>query len=211
MQTTATKSSRLPGKIQVELVRRRTAGDSTTLRVRDFADGMTSDVMEQRIGRTGGRVSGLEQGLSVRGTNSRGAKDIAALGTVTFESIAGDDLLHTCRISPYFDFTLFEPAKITSKDRKRLGINEGTGTLVTLELNPSKRIPAANNLLKKFGQLVALRDILNDSRRQVTLKEGGKALIQIEAPVLGGKDQLKKTFEVPKYPGARAQADNTAN
>ena len=196
---------KIPGKIEVELVRRRTEGDSTTLRVRDFADGMTSDVMDQRLGRTGGRVSGLEQGLSVRGTNSRGAKDIAALGTVTFESIASDGRLHTCRISPYFDFTLFESVEIASKDRKRLGINEGTGTLVTLELNRSKRIPKADNLRKKFGQLVALRDILNDSRRQVTLKEGGKAPVRIEAPVLGGKDRLKESFEVPRYPGARAK------
>ena len=196
---------KIAGKIEVELVRRRTTGDSTILRVRDFADGMTSDVMEQRIGRTGGRVSGLEQGLSVRGTNSRGAKDIAALGTVTFESIASDGRLHMCRISPYFDFTLFEPVEITSKDRKRLGINEGTGTIVTLELNPSKRIPKADNLRKKFGQLVALRDILHDSRRQVTLREGGKAPVQIEAPVLGGKDRVKESFEVPGYPGARAK------
>ncbi len=194
-----------PGRVEIEIVRRRTAGDPTTLRVRDFADGMTSDVMDQKIGRTGGRVSGLERGLPVRGTNSRGAKDIAALGTVTFESIAGDGQIHKCRITPYFDFELFESAEITSKVRIRLGIGEGTGTLVTLMLKPSQRIPSPDNLRKNLGRLVALRDILHDSRRQVSLKDGRKAAIRIKAPALGGKDRLKRSFDVPGFPGATAK------
>ena len=195
----------IPGQIEIEIVRHRTTEEPTMLHVRDFADGMTSDIMDQKIGRMGGRVSGLEKGLSVRGTNSRGAKDIAALGTVTFESIASDNRIHKCCITPYLDFKLFESAEITSKDRKRLGIKEGTGTLVTLELKPGEKIPRVKNLRKKFGQLVALRDILNDSHRQVSLKYGGKPPIRIEAPPLGGKDRLKESFEVPKYPGAKAK------
>ena len=194
-----------PGRVEIELVRRSAAGDPTTLRVRDFADGMTSDVMDQKIGRTGGRVSGLERGLPVRGTNSRGAKDIAALGTVTFESIAGDGQIHKCRITPYFDFELFESVEITSKVRIRLGIGEGTGTLVTLMLKPSQRIPSADNLRKNLGRLVALRDILHDSRRQVSLKDGRKAAVPVKAPALVGKDRLKRSFDVPGYPGATAK------
>ncbi len=78
-----------PGRIEIEIERRR--GDSKgTLRLRDFADGMTSEVMLKKLSRMGGRVSGLEKGLAVRGTNSRGAKDVAALGDVTFESIGSD-------------------------------------------------------------------------------------------------------------------------
>ncbi len=195
----------IPGRIEIELVRRRAAGEPTTLRVRDFADGMTSDVMEQKIGRTGGRVSGLELGLPVRGTNSRGAKDIAALGKVTFESIAHDDRIHKCSITQNFDFELFESAEIAARDRKRLGIMKGTGTLVTLKADSSRRIPNAKNLRKNLGQLVALRDILIDSRRQVYLKDSGKAPIRIEAPRLGGRDRLKESFAIPGYPGAKAK------
>ena len=44
---------------------------------------MTTDQMNRKLGRIGDRVSGLEAGHAVRGTNLRGAKDIAALGTVT--------------------------------------------------------------------------------------------------------------------------------
>ena len=195
----------IPGQIEIELVRRRVSGDSTTLRVRDFADGMTSDVMDHRIGRTGGRVSGLELGLAVRGTNSRGAKDIAALGTVTFQSIAGDGRLHKCSITPYFDFERFEPAEVTSRERKRLGIAKGTGTLVTLKLDPSRRIPNPIILRTNLGRLVALRDILTDSRREVFLKDDRKAPVRIAAPVLGGKDRVKVQFRVPGYPGANAK------
>ena len=132
----------IPGKIEIELIRRRAAGGSSTLRVRDFADGMSMEAMRQKIGRTGGRVSGMEQGLAVRGTNSRGAKDIAALGKVIFESIPGDGSVHACEVSEYFDFTLYKSTKVTKVERKRLGIPEGTGTVVTIELNASRRIPS---------------------------------------------------------------------
>ncbi len=74
---------RTEGRVEIELGRQGT-GQPSILRVRDFADGMTTDQMNRKLGRIGGRVSGLEEGQAVRGTNSRGAKDIAALGKVTF-------------------------------------------------------------------------------------------------------------------------------
>ena len=70
------------GCIEIEVQRQR-KGRATILRVRDFADGMTSSDMDQKLARIGGRVSGFES-VNVRGTNSRGAKDVAALGKVIF-------------------------------------------------------------------------------------------------------------------------------
>ena len=195
----------IPGQIELELVRRRAAGESSTLRVRDFADGMAMGVMSQKIGRTGGRVSGMEQGLAVRGTNSRGAKDIAALGKVTFESIPGDGRVHVCEVSEYFDFKLYKPTKVTRVERKRLGILEGTSTVVTIELNASRRIPSSANLKKNLRLLVPLRDILKDPGREITLKDGAKKRTVIEPPVLVGRDRLKEVFDVPGYAGARAK------
>ena len=195
----------IAGWIEIELVRRRVKGDPTTLYVRDFADGMTSSAMVQKIGRTGGRISGLERGLAVRGTNSRGAKDVAALGTVTFESIAVDGNLHKCRITPHFDFELFESAAPGPEDRRRLGIRSGTGTMVTLELNSRCRIPRADLLRRNLGRLVALRDILADARRQIILKDDRELSIRVAAPGLAGTVRHKKTFEVPGYPGATAK------
>ena len=61
--------------------------------------------MDEKLSWTGGRFSGLEEGFSVRGTNSRGAKDIAALGAVRFESIAQEDgRYHSSEISSSFRF-----------------------------------------------------------------------------------------------------------
>ena len=60
----------IPGLIEVEVERRRK--EPSIVRVRDFADGMSSDVMENKLAVMGGRVSGMESGQAVRGTNSRG-------------------------------------------------------------------------------------------------------------------------------------------
>ena len=64
------------GTIEIEVERKRKR-QPDRFRVRDFADGMTSEDMDAKISRRGGLVSGMENGRSVRGTNSRGAKDIA--------------------------------------------------------------------------------------------------------------------------------------
>ncbi|MDE2732243.1 MAG: hypothetical protein OXM02_03800 [Bacteroidota bacterium] len=193
------------GWIEIELIRRKAAGQPTTLRVRDYADGMTSEVMSQKIGRTGGRVSGLESGEAVRGTNSRGAKDIAALGSVVFESIASDGHLHSCRISEFFDFERYESVEVTPAERDRLGISHGTGTVVSITLNASRRIPSAANLRKNLGLLVPLRDILKDDRRHLKLNDGNRKSVAVKAPKLGGKERLKVSFDIPNYPGARAK------
>ena len=71
-------------RIEIEVERRR--AEPTLVRVRDFAQGLTRADMDKKIGEVGARVSGMESGQAVRGTNSRGAKDIQALGAVTFES-----------------------------------------------------------------------------------------------------------------------------
>ena len=66
------------GCIEIEVERRR-KGTLSIVRVRDFADGMTLDDMTKKLKRVGDRVSGMEKGKPVRGTNSRGAKDVAIL------------------------------------------------------------------------------------------------------------------------------------
>jgi len=195
----------ISGKIEIEISRGSAAGEPSTLRVRDFADGMSKEVMSQKIGHTGGRVSGMEHGLAVRGTNSRGAKDIAALGKVTFESIPGDGFVHTCEISEFFDFKLYQPTKITRPVRRRLGILQGTGTLITITLNPNRKIPSSDILKKNLRLLVPLRDIIGDPQREITFKDGTKRITVIEPALLSGRDQLKVSFDIPNYSGAKAK------
>lgn len=89
------------GKIEIEVQRQR-GGKGSILRVRDHADGMSSKTMAEKLQGYGQRVSGLDKGENVRGTNSRGAKDIAALGKASFESIPDDGYFHRCDITHQF-------------------------------------------------------------------------------------------------------------
>ncbi len=193
------------GRVEIELGRRG-RGRSSILRVRDFADGMTTGQMNRKLGRIGGRVSGMEEGKAVRGTNSRGAKDIAALGKVTFESIAGDGRMHTCRIFPNMEYEADNSRKVTSAVRKRLGIGEGTGTVVTIEIDPSHRIPKIDTLVPNVARLVRLRDIVWQKQTTLVargLKKGKDRVVSLHRPA--GKRRVSRTFAVPGYPGAKAK------
>ncbi len=192
--------------IEIEVERRR--GDrASLLRIRDFADGMTGEAMDRKLSRTGERVSGLERGKAVRGTNSRGAKDICALGHLTFESIAAaDDRYHKCEITPFFEFIAHRSRQVTPAIRRRVGIQEGTGTLVTLEIEPKHAVPRYDTLLAKLERLVPLRNIVRDPHRNILLRDLNKGREDlVRPPKIAGKNQLKESFEVPGYPGTKAK------
>lgn len=195
----------IEGRVEIELGRQG-KGRPSILRVRDFADGMTTDQMNRKLGRIGGRVSGLEAGHAVRGTNSRGAKDIAALGTVTFESIAGDGRMHTCRIYPNFEYEADDARAVTPRLRKRLAIAKGTGTLVTIEIEPAHRIPKVDTLVPKVAALVRLRDIVRQEKTTLLVKglrNSKRRPVGLARPA--GRKRVSRTFAVPGYPGAKAK------
>ncbi len=193
------------GTIEIEVERRR-RDSRGTLRVRDFADGMTSEAMGEKLSRMGGRISGLEKGLAVRGTNSRGAKDVAALGDVTFQSIGGDGKYHKCEISAYFEYTAYEPMTVTDEVRENLGITAGTGTVVTINLEKDHRIPQHDTLRDRLNRLVPLRDILGNPNREVILIDRNKERFdRLSAPVLSGNERVNETIPVPGYEGIVAK------
>ncbi len=192
------------GTIEIEIERRR--GQPSLFSVRDFADGMTSLVMEEKLSHMGGRVSGLHEGKAVRGTNARGAKDVASLGRVTFRSIAGDGMFHSCEISPFMEFTLYESQPSSRALRKELGIPRGTGTLVTLEVDQNESIPHHDNLREKLERLVSLRDILSDPMRTITLRDANSGRTEtLSTPAVHGTDRVKVQLQVPGYPEAHAK------
>ena len=176
----------IDGVIEIEVQRQRLSRNSI-LHVRDFADGMTDSDMGSKLARRGGRVSGLEAGEKVRGTSSRGAKDVAALGRVTFDSIAQDGRYHRCQIEGA-DFTPFESQPVTSRIRKELGLPKGTGTLVTIEVESRHKIPRHDNLVRKIERLVPLREIFRDTRREVVVRDlNGNRQDTLKAPKWEGK------------------------
>ena len=193
------------GVIEIEVLRRRGKNPSI-LQVRDFADGMNADTMREKLSIMGERVSGLDKGELVRGTHSRGAKDVAAIGRVVFESIAEDGLYHKCEITPFFDFVSPESQPATPSVRKRIGITKNTGTLVTIELDGTHRVPQHENLKDQLRRLVSIREILHDEHRKVFLKDAGRGRKDLlKAPKVNGTDRIKESFCVPGYPQARAK------
>lgn len=187
------------GRVEVELKRQKK--QLSTLCVRDFADGMDSDTMQSKLGRIGGRVSGLEEGYFVRGTNSRGAKDVAALGDVTFESIASDELIHKCRINSFFEFSIDDPSPTTKNSRSRLGIVEGTGTVVTIELKSSVTIPRHKELAKKVGSLVQLRDIVQQKNTRIFIRDlqSKGSEVEVDYQSSKGKKCFAEKLVIPGY------------
>lgn len=194
------------GEIHIDVERRR-KGEASIICVRDFADGMTLETMRDKIRSLGNRVSGMEQGYSVRGTNSRGAKDVAVLGGVVFESIAADGKYHKCRISSLLEFTPFTPSiEVTPEIRKSLKIPQRTGTLVTLTIDASHRVPHHDQLTRHLPNLIALRDILGSRSRRVILRDLNQGREELLKPFTAeGTERLSIRFPIPNYPNAEAK------
>jgi len=194
-----------PGLVEIEVERKR-KGSPSMVRVRDFADGMTDEVMSEKLARVGNRVSGMAEGVPVRGTYSRGAKDIAVLGGVTFESIGQDNRYHKCGISARGQFTLCPSRVVTKAHRKELGIPEGTGTLVTLAVDQAFKVPQHETLRSNLRDLVPLRDIFSSPDRRVVLRDlnkGRENVIEFHPPE--GKKRLSERLAVPGYEKADAK------
>jgi hypothetical protein len=186
------------GKIGIEVERRR-KGTPSIVRVRDFADGMTTEDMRSKLRRVGDRVSGMEGGKAVRGTHSRGAKDVAILGGVVFESIACDGQYHRCEITPQGMFRCQGPTgEDPDSHRSRLGIPKGTGTVVTMTVDPTHAIPQHVTLRQDLRQLVLLRDILASPEREVVLYDVSQDRRDvIKALVIEGNERVSERFKVP--------------
>lgn len=154
------------GKIRIEVEHRRNKPWRVT--VRDRAKGMRKTKMAQAIGDIGTRTSGFESGARVRGNLGRGAKDLAAFGPVTFESICEGQYAKMV-LEPDGSFDDPFEKKACEEDRERLGIPRGSGTVVTISVADRFRCPQHRTLLERLSKHYQLRDINSDPRRELTL------------------------------------------
>ena len=194
------------GRIDIEIERRR--GESTSpLRIRDFAGGLTRDDMDKKLSGLGNsHHSGLAEGGDVRGTNSRGAKDVAALGLVTFQSVSADGQYAWSQVTTRGEFRGPTSQQANAALRRQIGIPNGTGTLVSIDVEPSVPIPQHETLAKNLSMMVPLRDILSGADREVVLRD----LTQdrddaIRYHIPEGTERVDETIKIPGYPGTQAK------
>lgn len=192
------------GKILIEIERRRT--QPTIVIVRDRAVGMSRQELHEKMGGLGGRTSGSELGKKRRGLHGRGAKDIAAFGTVHFECIKDNEYNHLI-IPPSLtcEFKGDKAVKATDEMRNRLGITKGNGTVVTLEVNKRFNVPQHGKLVEELSRYYSLRDIFSNPNREVTLRDmtqGRKDRLLYKYPA--GEVIYDEEFLVPEYPDAKA-------
>lgn len=190
------------GKIAIEVERHR--GSPSVVVVKDRARGMSKATLLTAIGQIGGRTSGFEAGREVRGNLGRGAKDLAAFGKVTFESIC-DGRYSNLVLEP--DGTFDDPVdrKATTEDRDELGVLRGNGTRVTVQVAPRFRFPLQQNLIEQLQNHFQLRDILSDPKRDVTITDSGsddRESLRYSRPVT--TELVTTDVEIEGYPGVTA-------
>lgn len=161
------------GRILIEIRRR---VKNAELRVRDFAEGMDTQIMNQAVGTYGAPTSGFLQGQSVRGLWGRGLKD-------AFYGL-GHGRVCSIRDGHYFEAALFtqdgapmydppeEGVAVTEKLRTQLEIPRGNGTVMEIILSrPDVPVPLIDSLRFRLQQHFELRTIMNSPHRQVILRE----------------------------------------
>ncbi len=161
----------------------------------------------EKMGGLGRRTSGFEKGKTRRGLLGRGAKDIAAFGTVHFESIRDDEYNHlTIPRSLKCRFDGAKPRKADKTIRSRLGVPRGiNGTVVTFEVERQFNVPQHSTLLADFSRYYSLRDIFSSPGRSVVLVDRSQGR---EDPLIykypEGQVVFDKDITVPGYAGATA-------
>lgn len=195
---------RTSGKIRIEIERKR-KGPFSMVMVRDRAVGMSREEIYHKLGTLGERTSGFEKGKARRGLHGRGARDVAAFGTVVFESIKDEEC--NCLEIPASLKCRFKeprPIKVTPEIREKLGIPKGNnGTVVTIKVHSRFKIPQHEKLKDDFPRYYSLRDIFSDPKRKVTIVDRNR---ELEDPLVyvypAGEVVYNADFPISGYDGA---------
>jgi hypothetical protein len=156
-----------PGSIKILVDR--LGQESPSVSVSDTACGLSPEELKKCFSILGGQESGFQNGANVRGLFGRGAKDTAAFGTTTFQSIH-NGTLGTFELSRNGKWELtHQPAN--DADYAELGIDFGCSGLVAticIEKN-GVSLPVPARLVERIERHVQLRQI--NSEREVVVGE----------------------------------------
>ena len=193
------------GRIVIEAERHKAT--PSLLRVKDRAEGMTLEEMEQRIRRVGDRTSDAGD----RGFFARGARDCSVLGDMTFEAIKSGRY-RKCEFTRNWEFIPWETGSkkhrspvASDADKQRLGVRQ-TGMTVTLE---TKSLPQIGTIRERLQLFWPLRDILDEtSGSQVFITDGTQTSMVRESVCYRMPEAelvVDEEYTVPGYDGARAR------
>ncbi|MXW07742.1 MAG: hypothetical protein F4X56_01145 [Gammaproteobacteria bacterium] len=175
-----------------------------TLTVRDRASGFQD--LSSKLSKVGNRTSKTGD----RGFMARGLKDCAALGHVTVETIV-DGIISKAEITSNFEYIPWIPEgkreeRATSRDRKRLGIRRGNGTVVQIKFLKQVKVPRVDTLRRDLPLHYALRDIMmEDGTSQVSLRHSNSRSEHICFRVPKSTIIVDREYEIPRYEGVRAR------
>ena len=169
-----------------------------TITIEDDAEGMSRDDLESRLTTIGGSTSEFGVHAGVRGFFGRGAKDVPIFGATTWSSVRdGEHATLTIRLHDQ------DEAAWESQDLGSFPEGEH-GTEVTIHLRSDVSIPRHSNLLDRLGRHFALRPILLDKHRNVTLSDGSSTRrIAFEQP-RGRKKLGDSEVELEGFDGVTA-------
>ena len=198
------------GRIEI-CVARQKGGKCENFSVRDYAEGMTREELQEAV-KFGGATSGFEKGRTVRGLFGRGLKEsIISLGEGEIYTIK-DNALNAAKI--WWDENE-NKAKygligeiLNPPIEKRHGVKEGNGTLVAINVKNEKiRVPEYDNFKRQISDHYALRGITSSDKREVFLVFGDikrallisptKANVKFEAPQ--GEEVCESKVNLPGY------------
>jgi hypothetical protein len=144
------------GDILIEICKQR-KGEPSLIIIYDKAEGMKLETMLEKFG----DIGSLQSEAGDRGFMGRGAKDCTVLGRMIIESVK-DDKYYKCELTTKPQFIPLEDKNVNKIIRKRLGIERGNGTVITLGVAPQHRIPRIETIIRDLPWHYALRDILSE-------------------------------------------------
>ncbi|MFW6222395.1 MAG: hypothetical protein ACOC3T_02160 [Bacteroidota bacterium] len=150
-----------------------------TVKVTDYAEGMTVKEMEEIFSDYGGEHNRNIDG-TIRGLFGQGASDVLFFGVQAsklgkIESIK-EDKLHVCKFTIASEQTI-KVDEVSHRQqvkafKKKYNIKD-VGTVVSFGLGEKVSIPHKNKLKSKIEKFYMLRYVLSDPKRKVIIKHDG--------------------------------------
>lgn len=190
------------GSIRIVVARNDETDFPLRVSVSDSAVGMSLETMMEKFTVIGGDNEAFVLEKAGRGLLGRGAKDVASLGRVEFESIKNNKF-SSLVVKRNGDWNSSEQEiDATLSHREKLILSEGeSGLTATMFLRKSVNVPKTNDLISRLATNCQLRELVQ--RCDVHLTDTRKN--KIDAAIVFSKPDstlaITKTLEVPGYDG----------